>query len=88
MAKKFIKVTMYGGFHNSKETSILLPNTKEVKNCLKEVEEDCIQPSSLINELCTDFQRKKLEKHFCGIKGCTCGSYHRISSEFVDWKLD
>lgn len=29
----------------------------------------------------SEYQKKKLEKHFCGIKGCNCKSYLEANIE-------
>ena len=30
-----------------------------------------------LDQWLTPYQRRRLERHFCGIPGCACGSWHR-----------
>ena len=68
------KVSLSGGFHNSSEISILLSDAKynELKSGI-----------SSLQEVLTPYQFRKLDRHFCGIKGCTCGSFTRAKIEFL-----
>lgn len=67
------KITLSGGFHNSEEVSILLSDAKY---------KDLKEGVSNIQEVLTPYQFKKLDHHFCGIKGCTCGSFMRAKIEY------
>jgi hypothetical protein len=67
------KITLSGGFHNSEEVSVLLSDKKYAE--LKE-------GISNIQEVLSPSQYKKLDRHFCGIKGCTCGSFMRAKIDF------
>lgn len=70
-----VKVTLSGGFHNSSPINISLP--EKVAESLREGE-----------VYITDFhvlsraQRQKLDRHFCGIKGCMCGGVARAKMSF------
>lgn len=66
------KVTFYGGFHNSSAISARLTDTQY--NTLKE-------GVTGLREILTESQQKRLDKHFCGIKGCMCGGISRTTIE-------
>jgi hypothetical protein len=74
--RRTTEVVLRGGFHDSPEIRIWLPRNMEF---LRATYHD--QPVEVVREwvdrLISDGQRKKLEKHFCGIKGCDCGSWTR-----------
>lgn len=36
-----------------------------------------------LSDILTKYQKTKLERHFCGIKGCYCGSYRRADIEIL-----
>lgn len=66
------KLTLAGGFHNSPEITISLPESiyrRVITGELDLCEHHVLSVS----------QRKKLDRHFCGIKGCTCGGVQRAS---------
>jgi len=65
-------IVLSGGFHNSPEIKIRVDNTSYRNYALGYIEFD---------DMLTNYQRKRLERHFCGIKGCTCGSYRRANVE-------
>ena len=67
------KIRLSGGFHNSEEVSILLSDAKY---------KDLKEGVSSLQEVLSPSQYKKLDRHFCGIKGCTCGSFMRAKIEF------
>ena len=71
--RKTAQIRMWGGFHNSPLITI------KVKN--NEVFNDFQMGFCGLSDLITPYQRKRLEKHFCGISGCTCGSYNRAWME-------
>lgn len=67
------KITLSGGFHNNGEINIFV----DIKNRALidwNGDKDTI---GLLRESMTPYQRKRLEKHFCGIRGCVCGSWER-----------
>lgn len=68
------KVTFSGGFHNSKAINLILNFTNEA---LRDYAEGQISAKQLIDESLTPYQRTRLERHFCGIKGCMCGHWHQ-----------
>lgn len=68
------RIRLYGGFHNSPEIII---------NVSDNAVEDWKNEKSNFQEILSDYQRKRLENHFCGIKGCTCGSYMRAEKEIL-----
>lgn len=65
-------ITLKGGFHNVSETKIRVSNSVYRLYALGHIE---------FNDMLTEYQKQKLDKHFCGIKGCTCGSYARAEIE-------
>lgn len=74
------KIKLFGGFHNSKSTNVQVSD--EVYSDLKEQfdgkpYEQCVIIGEYLDEFLTEGQKKRLNKHFCGISGCTCGSYYR-----------
>lgn len=70
-----VKVTLSGGFHNSSPINISLP--EKVADSLKNGEVTITDFHVL-----TRSQRQKLDRHFCGIKGCMCGGVARADIEF------
>jgi hypothetical protein len=59
-------VLLSGGFHNRPEIWIRVN-----KKYLIKYDESYL----------TEHHIKRLEKHFCGIKGCNCGSYHKATKK-------
>lgn len=66
-------VTFYGGFHNC--GAIRVRVNDEQYNDLKEG----VYP---LDEVLSSYQMKRLNKHFCGVDGCTCGGVMRATMEF------
>lgn len=64
---KTIDVIFWGGFHGSPEVKFRVDSRFVTQKC---------------TSFLTDHHKKKLKKHFCGIKGCACGSYAR-----AEWKV-
>jgi hypothetical protein len=64
------KLTLSGGFHNSPETTIQVSDKDY---------EAYKSGSVALYEILSPAQDKRLRKHFCGIAGCTCGSYTRAT---------
>ena len=61
-------VTLSGGFHNAGPINVKVPkNFDPVHDCIIDV-----LGQSVI---------KKLDRHFCGINGCTCGGVFRATAE-------
>lgn len=65
-------ISLKGGFHNVSETKIRVENSIYRLYALGRIE---------FNDMLTEYQEKKLSKHFCGIKGCTCDSYRDAEIE-------
>ena len=65
-------VTLSGGFHNSPKIRVRIK---------KGFTMDALHTGELYDAL-SDGQVKKLERHFCGIKGCECGSWVKAQIEF------
>ena len=72
-----VKVTLSGGFHNSDPINILMP---------KKVAEDLKKGNISLTDyhVLTRAQRIKLDRHFCGVKGCMCGGVSRADMDFGD----
>lgn len=72
---KTTKLEFSGGFHNSTPIRIRLPRARALD--IINGEYDCLQ------EAISEYQYKKLDRHFCGIEGCTCGGVMRATIEEV-----
>ena len=66
-------ITLSGGFHNSPAINFHI--SENAYNALKSGE-------AQIYEVLSQSQLKRADRHFCGIKGCTCGAYMRADIEF------
>lgn len=64
------KLTLSGGFHNAAETTIQVSG-----NDYKALKSGNVA----LGEILTPAQERRLRRHFCGIQGCTCGSYIRAT---------
>lgn len=71
---KTVKITISGGFHNSNPVNIVIPDyaAENLKAGLE-----------TLQGVMTVGQRARMHRHFCGIAGCTCGSYHRANWEIA-----
>lgn len=67
-------IELSGGFHWSESVRIHVSN---------ESVEDLQSGRAEISDILTSYQRKRLERHFCGIKSCYCGSFRRADWEIV-----
>lgn len=70
-----IKITLSGGFHNAKPINIAMAETLVERLKAGEV-------SITDFHVLTTAQRKKLDRHFCGIRGCKCGGITRAKIDF------
>jgi len=59
-------ITLSGGFHDSGEIRIKVPA-------------DFHPAIHSIQEAVSESTRKRLDRHFCGIRGCTCGGVQRAT---------
>ena len=66
-------VTFYGGFHNC--GAIRVRVNDEQYNDLK-------GGVYTLDEVLSPYQMERLNKHFCGVDGCTCGGVIRATMEF------
>ena len=64
-------ITLGGGFHNSSPINIKANIPDKIINAGYKV-----MVTDLIDYL-SENQIKKIDRHFCGIKKCMCGSYLR-----------
>lgn len=69
------RIRLYGGFHDSPAITINVKNEKAVV--------DWQNGQIDFYDILTDYQRARLENHFCGIRGCTCGSFMRATKEVL-----
>ena len=70
-----VKVTLSGGFHNAADITIQLPAkvAEDLKNGHVSITDYHVLSRS---------QRIKLDRHFCGIRGCKCGGVARADIQF------
>lgn len=73
------KVTFSGGFH--KVAPISLRVSDKAFNALEDVKNGFTDISEWVEHFLSKWQESRLNKHFCGISGCTCGSYCRATIE-------
>lgn len=66
-------VTFSGGFHNCGAIRIRV-NEKQYKDI-----EEGFYP---LSDILSGYQMNRLNRHFCGVKGCTCGGVLRATIEF------
>lgn len=75
------KLKLYGGYHNVRPISLNV--TEEVYNSIYKGKtwcerEGCYNISGYtLERWLTTYQLKRLEKYFCGMSDCQCGSYFR-----------
>lgn len=62
-----------GGFHNSSPMRLRFNHTQY----------QLLSDGYPLAEILTRTQERRLDNHFCGIKGCLCGSYSRATWEEV-----
>ena len=41
-----------------------------------------------LDQWLSPYQRRRLERHFCGIPGCACGSWHRAEIRTIQTPID
>ena len=68
-----VRMTMSGGFHNSKPITFRVPQ-KAVYGFLS--------GASPLSDLLTKRQQSIAENHFCGVRDCKCASYWKADVEF------
>lgn len=69
------KITLSGGFHNSKPINIALADNTVAALKRGEI-------SITDYHVLSRAQRIKLDHHFCGIRGCECGGVARATIHF------
>lgn len=69
------KITLYGGFHNSAPINIII-SAEDAEEVRKGI--------CPITDVLTPSQRRKLDRHFCGISDCKCGGVTRATIDFND----
>lgn len=73
MMDKKIKLTLYGGFHEVGPINIIVQHQDALSIMDHEVS---------LSEVLSESQKKRLEKHFCGIEGCCCGGVMRATIKY------
>lgn len=66
-------VTFYGGFHNAASTRVRVSDEQ-----YNELREGFYPLADILSE----GQMKRLNRHFCGVRGCTCGGVNRATIEW------
>ena len=61
--KSTVKITLWGGFHNSHPVNAIIS---------ADAYEDLSRGLSPLHEVLSNSQYKKIDRYFCGIKGCRC----------------
>ena len=80
MASMSTMLELSGGFHRSGRIRVrLLTDLWGLRP------EDI--PAALDHWL-SPYQRRRLERHFCGIPGCACGSWHRAEIRTIQTPID
>lgn len=72
------RIYFKGGFHNSSETYVEVSD--KAYDAFDDVADGKEGLTEWVNNYLTESQEKRLDNHFCGIKGCTCGSYARAEA--------
>lgn len=65
--RKTTTIVISGGFHNSVDLRMRVQGT------------DIHPATDTLRELLSESQTVKASNHFCGIRGCTCGSIDRTT---------
>ncbi len=68
-----MKVRLVGGFHNAPGTCLILQGERNPEESI----------SDAVHRLASEGQLARLERHFCGVRGCSCGSWCRAEAEEV-----
>ena len=80
MASLSTTFELSGGFHSSAPIQIRVWGLR-----FDGPDEDI--PAAL-DQWLTPYQRRRLERHFCGIPGCACGSWHRAEIRVIPTPAD
>ena len=73
--KKNVKITLSGGFHNSSSVNAIIPadSYEELKTGWESLQ-----------GVLSGAQLKRLNRHFCGVRGCLCGGVARASWDLAN----
>lgn len=66
---KTVKITLFGGFHNSDAINAII----------RQSDLEDLKTNNIAIEDALSRQLEHLNRHFCGIKGCSCGGVNRAS---------
>lgn len=67
---KFVKISVYGGFHNAKAKNVIIREDDY---------NDLVKGEMTLEDTLSETQLECLERHLCGVEGCTCGGIRRAS---------
>lgn len=67
---KKIKLTLQGGFHNANPVNVQIAASDY--ECLRDHE-------ATLADVLTETQLTRMQRHFCGVEGCSCGGVLRAS---------
>ena len=67
---KPMKITLYGGFHNSKPINAIISASDY---------ESLSKGCATLEEVLSPAQLEHMNRHFCGIEECCCGGVSRAS---------
>lgn len=65
-----MKIRLVGGFHSAPETMLVLKGERWEGESIHDA----------IARLASERQLSRLNGHFCGVSGCTCGSWCRAEA--------
>lgn len=78
MENQRLRILMEGGVHNCNPVGIWLQVSQlQIEDFFRSSK----SLDEIVEETLSDEQRQRLERYFCGIKGCRCGSYHRATKQ-------
>ena len=71
---KTVKLSLWGGYHNASSINVIIPAS----------DYECIRDHvATIDEVLSEAQLSRVQRHFCGVEGCSCGGVRRASMERV-----
>lgn len=65
------RITLSGGFHNSRNIRVQVPA-------------DFHPATDRLIDVLSETTIERLNRHFCGIRGCTCGGLQRANVEALN----
>lgn len=68
------KISLSGGYHDRSEISVVINIKAEA---LLDYANGQTSAKELIENYASPYQLKRLQRHFCGVMRCACGSWRR-----------